>query len=95
MKETLQRIKERVEFNKGVARAMHDQRGSSTINAVVGITVAAIVIAFVGVVGVDQLADTGLSANASTGATSIFGILDLIVVLAFLLLLIGMALNAS
>lgn len=93
MKGKLQRIKERAEFNKAVAQAMHDQRGNATVNAVVAITVAAIVIAFVGTVGVDQLADTQISGNASTGASSIYGILDLIVVLAFLLLLIGMALK--
>lgn len=75
-----------------------DERGqmggsaNRAVNLVVGLVVAAIVAAYLIPVAVDELVSVDTSSWGS-GASSLWGILDLIVVLAIFLFMIGLAIS--
>lgn len=86
-----------LERAKVLARSvMSDERAQSGaaggVDVVVGLTVAAIVAAFLIPVAIDQLVNVSTT-NWSSGAASLWEILDLVVVLSVFLFMIGLALN--
>lgn len=80
-----------------VGSFMADDRGQSAsrgVNIVVTLTVAGIVAAFLLPVAIDEIVAVDTS-SWSSGASSLWDILDLIVVLAIFLFMIGLALARS
>lgn len=76
-----------------------DDRGQAgamrVVNLVVALTVGAIVAAFLLPIGLQELTQASLGDNASSGAEALWGILDVIIVLAVFLFFIGIALAAT
>ncbi len=76
----------------------HDNRGQATagraVNLVVALTVGGIVAAFLLPVALDEIVDVNTT-NYSSGAQSLWDILDLIIVLAVFLFFIGLAMRRS
>ena len=65
------------------------------VSLVVALTVGAIVAAFLLPIGIEELTSADLGADASAGATALWGILDVIIVLAVFLFFIAVALAAA
>lgn len=67
-------------------------QASDSVNLVVGLTVAGIVAAFLIPVAINEIVDVETT-NWGSGASSLWDIMDLIIVLAVFLFMIGLALN--
>ena len=76
-----------------------DNRAASgamqVVSLVVALTVGAIVAAFLLPIGIEELTTADLGADASEGADALWGILDVIIVLAVFLFFIAVALAAA
>lgn len=90
--------KDSIETAKMMGRAMADNRGQTgartAVNLIVALMVGAIVAAFLLPVGINELVAVDTS-SWSSGASSLWDILDIIIVLAAFLFFIGVALGAS
>lgn len=79
-------------------RFIQDSKAQSgadqAVNVVVGLVVAAITAAFLIPIGIEELVNVSTS-NWSSGAASLWGILDVIIVLAVFLIMINMAVNRT
>lgn len=98
-KQLKRRIARRLSRDVDMARLMAaDDRAqadaSRAVGLIVGVTVAGIVAAFLIPVAIDEIVAVD-TANWSDGASSLWDILDLILVLAVFLFLIGLALLRS
>lgn len=86
-----------LEKQKAAAKAlMNDDKAqaSRAVQLVVGLTVAGIVAAFLIPVAIDELVSVDTTSWGS-GASSLWNIMDLIIVLAVFLFMIGLALRRS
>jgi len=76
-----------------------DDRGQMkamrVVQLIVSLTVGAIVAAFLLPIGLEELTSADIGDNASSGADALWGILDVIIVLAVFLFFIGIALSAT
>ena len=76
-----------------MGRSDRAQIGAGTaVGLIVALTVAAIVAAFLLPIGIEELAGAELGEDASDGATALWGILDVMIILAVFLLFTGIAL---
>jgi hypothetical protein len=79
-------------------RFIQDSKAQSgadqAVNVVVGLVVAALTAAFLIPIGIEELVNVSTS-NWSSGAASLWGILDVIIVLAVFLIMINMAVNRT
>jgi len=73
---------------------MVSNKATRAVGLVVGLMVAGIVAAFLVPVAIDEIVGVDTSSWGS-GASSLWSILDLIIVLAVFLFLIGLALNSA
>ena len=79
--------------NTKMAKSDRAQIGAGTaVGLIVALTVAAIVAAFLLPIGVEELAGAELGEDASDGADALWGILDVMIILAVFLLFTGIAL---
>lgn len=79
-----------------------DDRGQATaggamqvVSLVVALTVGAIIAAFLLPIGIEELTSADLGEGASEGADALWGILDVVIVLAVFLFFIAVALAAA
>lgn len=84
------------DFGDTFASADRGQMGAMrVVSLIVALTVGAIVAAFLLPIGLSELSGSSLGDNASSGATALWGILDVIIVLAVFLFFIAIALRAT
>ena len=82
-------------FNE-CGRGERGQAGAmQVVGLVVALTVGAIVAAFLLPIGIEELTNASLGADASEGAEALWGILDVIIVLAVFLFFIAVAMRAT
>ena len=86
-------------FKKSFNAAGRGERGQSgamaVVSLIVALTVGAIIAAYLLPLGVEEIANASLGEDASEGATSIWGILDVMIVLAVFLFFVSIALAAA
>jgi hypothetical protein len=99
----LDRIKRNVETGKRLAESENGSAGmderaamgaGGVIKLIVALTVGALVAAFLLPIAINELGGTDLT-NASSGATALWDILDVMIVLAVFLFFTGIALSAT
>ena len=82
--------------NEGFASGKRGQMGAmKVVSLVVALTVGAIVTAFLLPIGVEPIANETLSGDPSGGAEALWGILDVIIVLAVFLFFVAVGLAAT
>ena len=102
----LDRLKQNVEIGRAMAEDHldgeldMDTRGQTNsamvvVSLVVALTVGALIAAFLLPIGIEEITTAELGADASSGAEALWGILDVMIVLAVFLFFTGIALAAT
>jgi hypothetical protein len=81
-------------LEKFIQNSRAQSGADQAVNVVVGLVVAALTAAFLIPIGIEELVNVSTS-NWSSGAASLWGILDVIIVLAVFLIMINMAVNRT
>jgi hypothetical protein len=81
-------------LEKFIQNSRAQSGADQAVNVVVGLVVAAITAAFLIPIGIEELVNVSTS-SWSSGAASLWGILDVIIVLAVFLIMINMAVNRT
>ena len=76
-------------------RAQGGTMAMYVVSLVVALTVGALIAAFLLPIGIQEITNSSLNTEASGGASALWGILDVMIVLAVFLMFTGIALAAT
>ena len=110
MHDMLEKVLDRIGGNAEIGKKMAEERtgvdmdsraqaaGNSAmrvVSLVVALTVGALIAAFLLPIGIEEITTAELGTEASSGASALWGILDVMIVLAVFLFFTGIALAAT